>query len=629
MKIWNTKRHTGVASVAAAVLVLALAFACFTTACQPVVANVAAETAVVTAEKTVAAEGSLLSFGGYAKGTLDGNSITVTDTNGGKHEFTWVDEGVRKTVDGAEELSAPIPQGNYASPGEVALHAAETAVTVFGDAVPACEIHINMYTGDGLELVYYGIGFGGIPFESTESVYGYADAVTGTILYLDVNHWGRTTQKYGNDAINDKVRTWTWDSETYAASHTSDKALATAMELIRTCFPTGEIVPEDPAVWDAGSHTDGEQISWEGGYEAVVDAYIRMDKDPCYYVQVAVPLEEGAEPCVTIFGCYPLGWDYCCNQIHDPQVMRQEQMDLAAVRSMVKVNAGSKERSYPVYDEKLLQERADYAKQWIGLKFYLSADSYDKEFVQEQGRERAISMGFIDISLGTADPWSVEWLDLATPEDVARCALPGQTLEFSGSGLWAVYVGDGQCVYAKAEPEEAVGVITQASVADMMQGNHCHLQINDYMVVSPAVEYLLDPNDGAAPAASDNGLSAYADQAEALCGTAFTPMADEWKKGDSAEEYSKIFLVRIGAYLDDGYQSGEPMDDPQKVETLAKRGNVLRFQWNGQGVYGIYLGDGLLVYADAERMTVRNAYVADWLKDKDGKPGCTCSILTW
>ena len=115
--------------------------------------------------------------------------------------------------------------------------------------------------------------------------------------------------------------------------------------------------------------------------------------------------------------------------------------------------------------------------------------------MEEQGRDRAISMGFIDISLGTADPWSVEWLDLGTSEDVIRCALPGQTLEFSGSGLWAVYVGDGQCVYAKAEPDEAVGVITQASVADMMQGNHCHLQINDYMTVSPAVEKLLDPND--------------------------------------------------------------------------------------------------------------------------------------
>ena len=68
----------------------------------------------------------------------------------------------------------------------------------------------------------------------------------------------------------------------YANVHTSEKALATAMELISTCFPTGKIVPRDDAVWDAGSHTDGEQIGWNGGYEAIVDAYIRMDKDPCY-----------------------------------------------------------------------------------------------------------------------------------------------------------------------------------------------------------------------------------------------------------------------------------------------------------------------------------------------------------
>ncbi|MBR2605707.1 MAG: hypothetical protein IKE11_08505 [Clostridia bacterium] len=630
--VFSRRRSARLASLAAAALVLALVFACFTTACQPVVANAAAEIAVNASNTTVAAEGSLLSFGGYAKGTLDGNRITVTDTNGGKHEFTWVDEGVRKTVDGAQELSAPIPEGNYAAPGEAALHAAETAVTIWGDAVTAREIHVNMYTGNGLELVYYGIGFDDTPFESMEQIYGYADAVTGKILHLDCNHWGQSVQKYGNDAINGKVRDWSWDSEAYAAAHTSEKALATAMELIRTCFPTGEIVPRDDAVWDAGSHTDGEQIGWNGGYEAIVDAYIRMDKDPCYYVQVAVPLEEGAEPCVTIFGCYPLGWDYCCNQIHDPQVMKQEMMDLAAIRNSVKVNEGSsKERAYPVYDEKLLQERADYAKQWIGLKFYLSGNnSYDKEFVEEQGRERAISMAFIDISLGTADPWSVEWLDLGTPEDVIRCALPGQTLEFSGSGLWAVYVGDGQCVYAKAEPDEAVGVITQASVADMMQGNHCHLQINDYMTVSPAVEYLLDPNDGTAPAPADAALDGNAARAEALQGTVFTPMAEEWKQGDSAEEFSKVFLVRIDVYPDDGYESSEPMHDPDKVAALARRGNVLRFAWGDQARYAVYLGDGLIVYADAEKdMTVRNANVADWLNDTAGKPNCTCSILTW
>ena len=254
--VFSRRRSARVASVTAAALVLALVFACFTTACQPVVANAAAATAVVASEKTAAMEGALLSFGGYARGTLDGNKITVTDAKGGRHEFTWVDEGIRKTVDGAQELSAPIPEGSYAAPGEVALHAAETAVTIWGDAVPSSEIHINMYTGDGLELVYYGVGFGGTPFESMEQIYGYVDAVTGTVLHLDCNHWGQSVQKYGNDTINGKVRDWSWDSEAYGAAHTSDKALSTAMELIRTCFPTGEIVPKDATLWDAGSHTD-------------------------------------------------------------------------------------------------------------------------------------------------------------------------------------------------------------------------------------------------------------------------------------------------------------------------------------------------------------------------------------
>ena len=82
--VFSRRRSARVASVTAAALVLALVFACFTTACQPVVANAAAATAVVASEKTAAMEGALLSFGGYAKGTLDGNRITVTDSKGGR-----------------------------------------------------------------------------------------------------------------------------------------------------------------------------------------------------------------------------------------------------------------------------------------------------------------------------------------------------------------------------------------------------------------------------------------------------------------------------------------------------------------------------------------------------------------
>ena len=309
-------------------LVLIMALACFTTACHPIIAETAA--AEDTAKEP---EAPLLYFDGYAKGVVDGDRIVVTDAKGVKHEFTWVDEGLRKTVDGAEELSDPIPEGTYATPAEAALHAAETAVTIWGDAVPACEIHVNMYTGDGLELVYYGIGFGGTPFENVDHIYGFADAVTGTVLHLDYNYWGQREKQYGNEVLNEKVRTWKWDDARYEEAHTSDKALSTAMELIRTCFPTGEIVPKDPNTWDAGSHTDGEQIVWDGGYGALVDAYIRMDKDPCYYVQVAVPLEAEAKPCISIFGCYPLGWDYCCNQIHDPAVLREELADREAIRN--------------------------------------------------------------------------------------------------------------------------------------------------------------------------------------------------------------------------------------------------------------------------------------------------------
>ena len=304
--------------------------------------------------------------------------------------------------------------------------------------------------------------------------------MTGTILTLDANYYGRIVKKHGDDTINEKVRaSWDMSREEYASYRTSEKALATATELIRTCFPTGQIVPRDDTVWDAGSHTDGEEMLWAGGYVAAVDAYIRMDEGPCYYVQVAVPLDEGAEPCVTIFGCYPLGWDYCCNQIQDPAVMREELADWEAIRNGT-----------------------------------LSTDD--------------------------GAPAST-----ALPED------------------------------------------------------------------------------------EDIRLAANAAQAEELCGSTFAPKADLWKQGDGAEEYSKVFLVRYGIYPDDGYESSGPMTDPAQVAAAAKRGNVLRFEWNGQGVYAVYLGDGLLAYADAERMMVRNAYVVDWLKDRDGKPGCTCCILIW
>ena len=81
-------------------------------------------------------------------------------------------------------------------------------------------------------------------------------------------------------------------------------------------------------------------------------------------------------------------------------------------------------------------------------------------------------------------------------------------------------------------------------------------------------------------AEKDIQLAANAAQAEELGGSAFTPMVDMWKQGDSAEEYSKVFLVRYGIYPDDGYESSEPMTDPAQVTATTKRGNVLRFEWN-------------------------------------------------
>ena len=50
-------------------------------------------------------------------------------------------------------------------------------------------------------------------------------------------------------------------------------------------------------------------------------------------------------------------------------------------------------------------------------------------------------------------------------------------------------------MFAKAEADGTTGVITKASVKDMMQNDACHLQISDYMVVSPEVEKMIDPSE--------------------------------------------------------------------------------------------------------------------------------------
>jgi hypothetical protein len=138
-----------------------------------------------------------------------------------------------------------------------------------------------------------------------------------------------------------------------------------------------------------------------------------------------------------------------------------------------------------------------------------------------------------------------------------------------------------------------------------------------------------EPASTLAPLSTQDLQGMCADRAESLFGTTFKPMTDEWKEGDDPAEYNKIFLVRIGAYLDDGYESSDPLSDAAKVDAAAKRGSVLRFDWDGQFRYAMYLGNGQMAYADAEDMTVRCAYVSDWLNDKEGKPGCTCSVLSW
>ncbi len=502
--IFGRKKSSRLAALTALVLAIAMAAGCFTTACRPVTAEqgpavVQTEASKPAEEKEAAAPDgemyeSLLTFAGPATATLDGDTVLVTSADGKETVFTVVDDRTAPYSQSFDGLDVVTPQ-------QAAMEAARVAVTLWGDQVADSEIHVmrQKYAEPDTSMAYYEIGMGGKSWSEGSGANGLVDAATGTLLSFDANEWGKNSEKYGHEFLNGKIRDFEYDAEAYGNAHTSEKAMATAVELIETCFPTGTIFPcvtKDGPDWDAVSYTDGEQIAWSGGYMALVDVYLRMDKDPCYYARVGVPLEEGAEPSLEIFSCYPLGWEYCKEGTWDPAQLAMLQEEYRQIRETGEYNgADGYARSYSVFEEKTLNAVADYAVSMIGQQFYLGDDVYPEEFIEEQGKKRMVSMGFIDVSCGLADPWSVQWLNLETPEDVVQCALRGQALEFPMTGLWAVYIGDGQCVYAEAEPDSRNGVITQESVEAMMQHGACHLQINDYVTVSPAVEAMLDSSE--------------------------------------------------------------------------------------------------------------------------------------
>ena len=478
-----SRKSSGIAYISALVLSIAVSVGCFTTACRPVSAEEAAVSNLPSAAADPAGEAapeemdgtaSLLRFAGPAAAELNGDTVLVTSADGKKKTFTVVDDGLA-------EHSQPFDGLDVVTPQQAAREAARVAVTLWGDAVEDGEVHVQgrKYAEPDSSLAYYEIGMGGKPWADGCGAWGLVDAETGTLLSFDADEYGKNSKKYGSDVLNGKIRDFVYDQETYGEAQTSEKAMATAVELIETCFPTGKVIPcvsKDAPDWDTVSYTDGEQIAWSGGYMALVDVYLRMDQDPCYYARIGVPLEEGAEPSLEIFSCYPLGWEYCMEGTWDPRVLETEKADMEAIRN------------------------------------------------------------------GTY-------------------------------------------------PEE---------------------------------EDLEEPSPTRAP---DSGIAQYADRAEELVGTLFGPSREDWNPDeDPQEQYSKLFAVKVGAYLDDGFMDSDPALDPKKALAGAERGSVLRFEWDGAIRYGVYDGIGNMVYADPSTNYVRKAPVAEWMAEK---PGCTCCVLTW
>ena len=460
------RKRSGIAAVTAAVvLTAAIGIGCFTTACRPVTeqeaaANHTAELSAVFAEGSDSAEakgspdgdsfGTLLTFEGPAEADLIGDTITVVGKDGTVKEYAYVDDGVM-------EHSDKIPDRKYVTPAEAAKEWARVGVTVYGADAPEGPIHVAMQYYEGFSDVYYEISFGA-RYDENDGAFGLVDAESGTVLQFEANHWGMSSKKYGSEVINQKIRDWNWEDPAYQEMHTSDKALATAMELVRTCFPTGNIIPKHPDIWDAGSHTDGEQISWNDGYQALVDAYIRMDKDPCYYVQVAVPLEDSAKPMITIFNTYPRGWDYCNNQIWEPSVLEEELQWLEEARNTVRPEEPPYDPAYrEVIDQNEAAARAQAILTKVGTAFEPAEDLY-------QGDPEIFSKLFLAEENIWPDDSYVEVDTLVSDSQVTTRMDPGtlviiHDVAYSGgkTDVCAVYTGN-EFVYADMDSLSVIGV---------------------------------------------------------------------------------------------------------------------------------------------------------------------------
>ncbi len=464
--IFARKKSALSAAAAAVLLAGVVGIGCFTTACRPVLDNTASEDhtgelAEVFSEKTDAEvsidDGSestaiapLLTFAGSAEAEISGDTIIVTGKDGTVKKYECVDDGIM-------EHSDKIPDRKYVAPAEAAQEFARVGVTIYGKDAPEGPIHVAMQYYEGFSDVYYEISFGA-RYDENDGAFGLVDAESGTLLQFEVNHWGMTSKKHGDGTVNQKIRDWNWDDPAYQEIHTSDKALATAMELVRTCFPTGNIMPKRSDIWDAGSHTDGEQISWDDGYLAMVDAYVRMDKDPCYYVQVAVPLEDGAKPMISIFNTYPRGWDYCNNQIWDPSVLEEELQWREDARNGIFPEEPPYEPAYRDLidqNEAAVREKGMLSK--VGTAFEPVADDY-------QGDPEIFSKLFLEKENVWPDD-SYASIDILESWDQLETRLdPGTLLIVHGiktrngtADICAVYTRAG-LVYADMDSKSVIGV---------------------------------------------------------------------------------------------------------------------------------------------------------------------------
>ncbi len=295
------KRRTSIPMrVITVVLVVALVFFCFTTACQS-----APNGGVATAGAALATNGNAYATAGNATGaeqlasekqtaTSDMATVetpnailaedTVTVKSGGvEYRYTVMDLGV-------SQYSAPYDdRTSVVSPGEAARSAAALAVAAFQTDMPQKDIVLVTFVKEEyVSMPQYQVSFGG----DGAGVSAMVDAQSGEALMA--------FREYQPGQEIEKPEELNWDD---LETPTETEWMAAASSFMNNAEMIGQY--KNATILD-DSHIDGVQATFRTVDPVCADAYLHMSEGPCYTLRIHYP-----SMTVTEVFRYPMGWNYC------------------------------------------------------------------------------------------------------------------------------------------------------------------------------------------------------------------------------------------------------------------------------------------------------------------------------